>query len=219
MAPTPRAISLIALGAPMALTAAIWRADLWVIAAIWVGLIIALMVFDLFRAPAIARAILSLDAPPAVGVGDPLLLAVRVTTGGRGRPRDARLALALDANLASGGRIDQQLRLADDGGLAANIAISALRRGMARIHAAWVGWQGPMGLVRMQRRISLDMSVSVVPSIRAVEQFAIPLFTREAQVGQRLTARMGEGSEFDTLVRFQPGFDRRAIDWKQSARQ
>lgn len=218
MAPTPRAILLIALGAPMALAAAIWRADLWVLAAIWVGLIIALMVFDLFRAPAIARATLSLDAPEAVGVGDPYAMTARVATGGRGRPRDARLALSLDDKLIRGGRIDQPLRLGDDGGLVANIAASALRRGIARIHAAWIGWQGPMGLVRMQRRISLGTSVSVVPSIRAVEQFAIPLFTREAQVGQRLAARMGEGSEFDTLVRFQPGFDRRAIDWKQSAR-
>ena len=194
MAPTPRAILLIALGAPMALAAAIWRADLWVLAAIWVGLIIALMVFDLFRAPAIARATLSLDAPEAVGVGDPCAMTARVATGGRGRPRDARLALALDDKLIRGGRIDQPLRLGDDGGLVANIAISALRRGIARIHAAWIGWQGPMGLVRMQRRIALGTSVSVVPSIRAVEQFAIPLFTREAQVGQRLAARMGEGS-------------------------
>ncbi|MCC7393920.1 MAG: DUF58 domain-containing protein [Sphingomonadaceae bacterium] len=218
MAPTPRAILLIALGAPMALAAAILRADLWVLAAMWVGLIIALMVFDLFRAPAIARATLSLDAPQAVGVGDPCLMTARVTTGGWGRPRDARLALALDANLVSGGRIDQRLSLAADGGLAAHIAISALRRGMAQVHDAWLGWQGPMGLVRMQRRVPIGIAVSVVPSIRAVEQFAIPLFTREAQVGQRLTARMGEGSEFDTLVRFQPGFDRRAIDWKQSAR-
>ena len=28
----------------------------------------------------------------------------------------------------------------------------------------------------------------------------------------------GEGSDFDTLVDFRTGMDRRAIDWKQSAR-
>ena len=94
----------------------------------------------------------------------------------------------------------------------------AMRRGLATVHRAWLGWEGPLGMVRVQHHVAIDRQVAVVPSIRAVREEGAILFARDAQIGQRLNARLGEGSEFESLVRFMPGFDRRTIDWKQSAR-
>jgi uncharacterized protein (DUF58 family) len=44
------------------------------------------------------------------------------------------------------------------------------------------------------------------------------LFTRYALEGMVAQSSRGEGSEFDALVEFRTGMDRRAIDWKQSGR-
>lgn len=217
MAPTPRLLWILGVGAPLALILALIRPDLWVFAPAWVGLCLAALVFDLMLAPPVSKAVVELDAPEAVGVGDPFTMTLRVLTGGRGRPPQAKAALAVNDLLHPTGRIDADLR-ARDTGIGAQIDAHAVRRGAAMVYQAWVGWNGPLGLVRVQRRAVINKQIAVVPSIRAVNQHAVPLFTRDAEMGQRLVSRIGEGSEFESLVRFMPGFDRRTIDWKQSAR-
>ena len=227
MAPTPRILWLLALGAPLALLLALMRPDLWVVAPAWVGLCLGAMVFDLMLAPPVSKARVEVDSPEAVGVGDPFEIILRVITGGSGRPPEAKAALSVNALLKEKGRIDVPLRMRDDAsggsesgssGLGAVIEARAMRRGSAFIDQAWISWTGPLGLVRVQRRQPIQQNIAVVPSIRAVNQHAVPLFTRDAEMGQRLVARVGEGSEFESMVRFMPGFDRRVIDWKQSAR-
>lgn len=218
MAPTRRMIMLVGLGAPFALLLAVFVPALWLAAPAWIALCLGAFAFDVVTAPSISGAGLALDVPQSVGVGDPFDLAAAVTTGARGRPRAARLALAVDGRIAQHGRIDVSLVNAPDGAMAAHARLVALRRGAATIARAWVEWQGHLGLARLQRSIGLNRSVMVVPSIRAVREEGVRMFARDAQVGQQLNARLGEGSEFESLVRFMPGFDRRAIDWKQSAR-
>ena len=44
------------------------------------------------------------------------------------------------------------------------------------------------------------------------------LFSRDAAAGLKAQLERGDGAEFHALREFQPGMDRRAIDWKQSAR-
>lgn len=217
IAPTGRAIAFIAIGAPLAVLLGLLRPDLWVAAAVWVALGIALVAFDAMLGARVGQARLAFTAPGAVGVGDPFEIAIRVATGGSGVPRAAALALDVDTRLAPLGRIDAPL-VARDGDIGATIPLSAQRRGMAAVAAAWIGWTGPIGFARKQRRITINREVAVVPSIRAVREEGAKLFARDAQIGQRLNARLGEGSEFESLVRFMPGLDRRAIDWKQSAR-
>ncbi len=217
IAPTGRAIAFIAIGAPFALLLGLFRPDLWVAAPAWVALGIAMVVFDAMLGARVGQARLAFSVPAAVGVGDPFDIGVRVATGGSGIPRAARVALDVDGRLAALGRIDAPL-IADGDDAAARIPVAARRRGVARAAAAWIGWTGPIGFARKQRRIAIDRDIAVVPSIRAVREEGAKLFARDAQIGQRLNARLGEGSEFESLVRFMPGLDRRAIDWKQSAR-
>lgn len=218
MAPTARTIFLVGLGAPFALLLGLYSPSLWLAAPAWVALCLAAFIFDLILAPSIAAARLSLSAPDAVGVGEAMTIGATVTTGGRGRPRGAGLALAVDSRLARFGRVDIDLQSRDDGTIGGDVSLRAIRRGLAHIARAWVQWEGPLGLARMQRSIALGRDIAVVPSIRAVREQGARLFSRDALVGQRLNARVGEGSEFESLVRYMPGFDRRTIDWKQSAR-
>jgi len=58
----------------------------------------------------------------------------------------------------------------------------------------------------------------VVPNTRLVKDKAIDIFSRDATFGQKIQQERGEGTEFDALTEFQPGMDKRAIDWKHSCR-
>ncbi|MEQ1510186.1 MAG: DUF58 domain-containing protein [Sphingopyxis sp.] len=217
MAPTPRTIFLVGLGAPLAVLMGLMNPGLWLIAPFWIAVCAAMLVFDAVIAPAISRAKLAVTIPEAVGVGEPFQLEADIAMAGNGCPRGATLALSVDHRLSSVGRIDSPLS-SREGGIGATITLSAMRRGVAAVERAWFGWEGPLGLVRLQQNVAVDREVAVVPSIRAVRDEGAALFARDAQIGQRLNARLGEGSEFESLARFMPGFDRRAIDWKQSAR-
>lgn len=215
--PTALTVACVGLGAPAALLIGVISPALWFAAPLWVALCLAAFAFDSLIGPVLSKAVLRVDAPQVVGVGETFAVRAAVTTGGRGRPRDAALALAVDARLADTGRLDAPLR-ANDMGIGADFDLSGLRRGPAALKRAWVSWTGPLGLARKQRAFAIDQSVAIAPSIRAVREEGVKLFARDAQIGQRLNARLGEGSEFESLVRFMPGLDRRSIDWKQSAR-
>ncbi len=217
IAPTARVIAFIAIGAPLALALGLYRPDLWWAAAAWAGLGLGLFIFDALAAAPLGRVRLAVSVPPAVGVGEPFPLELAIDTRGAGVPPSARISVDADPLVAPGGRLDAPL-MADGANAGAALTLTAAKRGLAHIVAAWVGWTGPLGFARKQRRIAIDREVRVVPSIRAVREDGAKLFARDAQIGQRLNARLGEGSEFESLVRFMPGLDRRAIDWKQSAR-
>lgn len=217
IAPTGRAIAFVAIGAPLALGLGLYRPELWWAAAAWAGLGIGLFVFDALAAAPMSKLRLAVSAPPAVGVGDPFALDIAVDTAGAGLPPAARIAIDADPLIAPGGRLDAPLG-ASATVASASVTLNAAKRGLARVASAWVGWSGPLGMARKQRRIAIDREIRIVPSIRAVREDGARLFARDAQIGQRLNARLGEGSEFESLVRFMPGLDRRAIDWKQSAR-
>ena len=58
----------------------------------------------------------------------------------------------------------------------------------------------------------------MIPDIRGVRDEAILLLQRDALPDGQAQRRAGEGREFEALTDYQPGMDRRAIDWKRSAR-
>jgi uncharacterized protein (DUF58 family) len=215
--PTGRTIALIAIGAPVALVLGLISPGWWIAAPLWVALIIALFVFDGLLTPAPAQAAFNLSAPASVGIGDPFTADLHLVDRRGGWRQAPAAALSVDSRLSDTGRCDQPL-LPDDEGVVARFPITASRRGPASIGSAWVRWTGRFGLAARTGRHDLDHAIAVAPSIRAVQDDGAKLFARDAQIGQRLNARLGEGSEFESLVKFMPGLDRRAIDWKQSAR-
>lgn len=219
--PTRRAIYLLLAGAPMALALGLVRPELWLVAPGWIGIILACLFLDTVAGANPRR--LSLDArfPHQVGVGDAFDLSLAAT--GAAVPPRAELVLALDERLAEGGRLADDMRAVpvESGSphiLARTLSLTASRRGMAEIEAAWIRWAGPLGLVWKQRRFAIGGAIGVVPSLRAVTDEGSRLFQRNSWFGLRQQRLRGEGSEYEALAEYQPGMDRRAIDWNASAR-
>ena len=215
--PTRRAIYLLLAGAPMALALGLIRPELWLVAPGWIGVIIACLILDCVVGASPRHLTLDARFPHQVGVGDPFDLSL--TASGRSVPPRAELALALDERLAEGGRLAGDMRRAAIGdALVRILSLTASRRGQARVEALWVRWAGPLGLVWKQHKFEIGGAIHVVPSLRAVTDEGSRLFQRNSWFGLRQQRFRGEGTEFESLAEYQPGMDRRAIDWTASAR-
>ena len=227
--PTARPILLIAAGAPVALAAGLLRPELWIVAAGWAVFVVALVIIDAIIGPIPDKSVVALHAPRSMGVGEPFTLGLTANHPDGAIPVDAEIALELDTRLAAGGRLDAPLQTLDsdstgdaseasDKGRGARFTVKADRRGMAGVKSAWLRWRGTLGMVWKQGFFPLDREVAITPSTVAVHHDGIRLYLRDSMFGTMAQLRPGEGSEFDALKEYRPGMDRRAIDWKQSAR-
>ncbi|MBU3992144.1 MAG: DUF58 domain-containing protein, partial [Alphaproteobacteria bacterium] len=154
---------------------------------------------------------------PADGeVGEPAPLRVLADLAG-GRPGAVEAALALDPRLAPGGRLLLRLK-PGDGAWQGAATLAPTRRGTGAVSEVWLRWTGPLGLGARQHRRELDAAMRVSPSLAAVRSPALHLFLRESEYGLVARRIRGEGTQFEALAEYQPGMDRRRIDWKTSAR-
>lgn len=218
--PTARPIVLVAAGAPVALAAGLVRPELWFIALGWMLFILLLILIDAFTGPIPDQTELKVTAPRGVGIGDPFTLRVTASHSKGALPADSHVAIALDQRFAEAGRVEALLEQGREVGEPrfANFTLSADRRGTAPVHAAWLRWRGALGMVWKQAFFPLNREIGVMPSTHAVHQDGIRLVLRDSVFGTMAQLRPGEGSEFDRLKEYRLGMDRRAIDWKQSAR-
>ncbi len=215
--PTRRAIYLLLLGAPLALALGLLRPEFWVAAPAWIALLLFGLLLDAMLGANPRRLALEAQTPHQVGVGDPFDL--RLSATGRSVPRHAEIALSLDERFAPGGRLaGDMVRAVDSDMLVRTLPLAASRRGQAMIDALWLRWAGPLGLVWKQRRFGLGREIAVVPSLRSVTEEGSRLFQRNSWFGLRQQQLRGEGTEYEALAEYQPGMDRRAIDWNASAR-
>ncbi len=215
--PTRRAILLLLAGAPAALLLGLIRPELWLFAPGWIAFLVACLLVDALAGAHPRHLKLDAKYPHQVGVGDPFDLKLTAASE-RGVPRHAEVALAVDERLAVGGRLTDAMRAAEGGPLTRIVPLSASRRGKALIDTAWIRWRGPLGLVWKQRKFGVDGSIAVVPSLRAVTEEGSRLFQRNSWFGLRQQRIRGEGAEYEALAEYQPGMDRRAIDWNATAR-
>ncbi|MEQ8310773.1 MAG: DUF58 domain-containing protein [Sphingopyxis sp.] len=213
--PTRRAIYLLLAGAPLALVLGLVRPDLWLVAPGWIGVILACLILDTLSGANPRHLTLDARFPTQAGVGDSFELSL--AAHGRNVPPRAAFALSLDERLADGGRLTGTMRRTG-GALVGTVALAASRRGQAGVEALWIRWAGPLGLVWKQRRFRVDGAVDIVPSLRAVTEAGSRLFQRNSWFGLRQQRFRGEGSEYEALAEYQPGMDRRSIDWSASAR-
>ncbi|WP_404479263.1 DUF58 domain-containing protein [Novosphingobium sp. BL-52-GroH] len=211
--PTARAAVLLALAAPVALVIAAARPDLWIIAPV-VGLVVLVLIaVDALLAGRADDLRISVPGDVEVGAADAIGAQVRFS----GRPSRAEMALECDPRLAPGGRLAFPLASGEEGWSGVGDFTPA-RRGTGRITRAWLRWTGPLGLGARQFTGDIDKAVRVWPNIAAVRSPALQTFLKDAQYGLLARRIRGEGTQFESLAEYQPGMDRRRIDWKSSAR-
>ncbi len=211
--PTQRLVAIAAAGAPLALLVGIMLPGLWLLPVFWLSLVLAAAAFDAVAMP--RRIDTAASAPSNVAVGEMFALRVRVAAASGARQLAAALSTDDRLALAAGGRV--AIALQGNSG-AADIAITARRRGVVGQQQLDLRWQGPLGLVWRQQRQPRPPALLVTPDVRPVRTDGVALLSADAAAGMMAQIQLGSGGEFDALADFRAGMDRRGIDWKQSAR-
>ncbi|MEE4289418.1 MAG: DUF58 domain-containing protein [Erythrobacter sp.] len=214
--PTERAAWIIAGFAPVAVVIAALAPGLWVIAPIAAAALVALVVADAAMAGGIER--WQVDAPADTEVGQPTPLAITAVFRNR-QIRFADGALETDPRLAPGGQVTIRVARSPEPGLWEGASeVRPTRRGTAPVTQAWLRWTGPLGLGARQVSRTLDDAVRIWPDLSPVRSRQLQTFLRDAQTGLIARRIRGEGTQFEALSDYEPGMDRRRIDWKASAR-
>jgi len=216
IAPTERAAWAIAGLAPVALVIAATAPEAWVAAPVLGGVLLGLVVLDALLAG--RNTGWDIHAPSDTEVGQPVALAVTARFAG-GRRQAVTAALACDPRLAAGGRVIVALAPAPDApGWRGETSVTPTRRGTAAVTQAWLRWEGPLGLGARQVAYPLEQAVRIWPDLSPVRSKDLQTFLRNAQTGLIARRIRGEGTQFEALSEYEPGMDRRRIDWKASAR-
>ena len=220
IAPTQRTVLLLAAGAPIALVIAAIYPSAWAIGVAWSAVVL-LMTFADFLMAATKRDF-EADEPFFAEVGRECAIETKLTLGG-GFAEKVEAFVETDDRLHEKGRTIFSLNIADDEGEKSSIFTGAAklvpnRRGPGEVRRIGVRWAGPMGLIWRQYIQKSDHIVRVTPDVAQVRSPNVQLFLRDALYGIVARKFRGEGTEFDALADYQPGMDRRNIDWKGSAR-
>jgi uncharacterized protein (DUF58 family) len=204
------------LGLPIMLAIAVLAPNLWVISAGWIAGLFGLMLADLALAGR-RRGIDVKVVPPAVlytNSEDP----VEITLSAKFGPLPGQINALLETNEYLTPPNATILKGWHDRTHTYAQMLEPTRRGNGRLETLWLNWTGPLGLIRIRRNETLDLDVPITPNTRWVKEEAVRLYTRDADFGIKMQIERGDGSEFDALREFSSGMDRRAIDWKHSAR-
>ena len=216
ISPTLRAIFLMLLGLPVMVAIALMAPELWIVAAGWIAGVGALIAVDTVLGASVRHYSAKVTLPPLLYVGsaDDLKIELEFEAG----PLPGRIEIQLETNELLGVQTPQGLRGWDGRIRPHTISVTPGRRGMAKVVKLWSRWQGPLGLIQKRHIEPLNIDVPVTPNVRWVRDEAIRMFSRDAEFGIKTQIERGDGSEFDALREFASGMDRRAIDWKHSAR-
>ncbi|MEQ1497299.1 MAG: DUF58 domain-containing protein [Novosphingobium sp.] len=215
LVPTGRAALLVAAAAPVALLVAVMVPALWAMAPLIGTLVIAMVVIDALAAGSLRSVRVSMADDFEVGAAGPIDLTAEFSSGLRGH---VEAALASDARLFPAGRALADLAKQSARSWTGRITLTPQRRGTGEIEQVWLRWTGPLGLGARQAQQPVARAVRVWPNLSPVRSPAMQAFLRNFEVGLIARRIRGEGTMFEALAEYQPGMDKRRIDWKSSAR-
>lgn len=213
--PTARALLLIAVAAPLAVLLAVLAPAFAASAPILGTLVLGLIGIDAWLAGRLAT--LDFAAGEDVEVGEEGWLRIAARFAG-GRRSGVECAVSGDPRLMAGGRGALQLVDQGEGDWNGALHFRPTRRGNGTFDRLWLRWTGPLGLGARQLRQDQASLVRVWPNLAPVRSPALQAFLRNSEFGQIARRIRGEGTMFEALAEYQPGMDRRRIDWKASAR-
>jgi uncharacterized protein (DUF58 family) len=214
----PTRLTILLAGAigPIALVIGLLAPGIWTAGLGLLALLLALCALDLLAGAAASGATVSCEGPRRVGVGETFGVAVRGRFAGR-VPRRVQFALGVSGPVAAPFGLRARAE-PEPGGPAAAVVLRAERRGTAMLDCVWLRFPGPLGLIWKQRQLAVNQPILITPDIRAVGDKGVQLLNQEAMFGIKAQLQVGEGAEFEALADYRQGMDRRAIDWKTSAR-
>ena len=214
--PTPRAAILMAIGLPVTLIFAVFVPALWALGAAWIAGLVGLIILDVFLSTPRRKMTFDVKAPGSFYIGDTEQVWFRYGYGEASPPRSPECRLSVNDRFSV--EPHHFYGEAANGAVLAAFDLKTERRGDGEIERLWTRWQGPLGLIWRQATEEIALEIPVVPNTRLVKDKAIEIFSRDATFGQKIQQERGEGTEFEALTEFVPGMDKRAIDWKHTAR-
>ena len=214
--PTGRGVAFVAAAPLVALLLAAIAPRLWLLGPAYLGVVMLALAIDALLALPRRRLTIRFDPPELLYVGETSPAVLDLTPAGSRIPQRIEATIDHAPTLEMPARIE----IPCDGTHTVRTEIPLLprRRGTMPLTDLWLRWTGPYGLMRIQMKRPLDAKLRVVPNIRAVRAAALAFTRQDAIYGIKDQRQLGDGSEFDALRDYQQGFDRRAIDWKHSAR-
>ena len=206
-----------ALAAPLAIVIAASAPDAWLVVP---AAAVALLVMVLLDGALAGRLVdWRVSAPADCEVGEPFALAVSAEIAGRAAGSLPEAALAVDPRLADGGLLSLRLDHDRANAIWQGVARPApVRRGTASIERIWLRWSGPLGLGARQVSHPVEQDIRIWPDLSPIRSPELQNYLRDAQFGLIARRIRGEGTQFEALSEYEPGMDRRRIDWKASAR-
>ena len=215
--PTPRLLVLLGLGLPAAVLVGLFAATWWLWVPVTLAALFVLAIIDGFFAPVGQALSFDVSLPKAVGVGRDYELPFTLRFNRWRQPKAIELRLGLNPLLARS-TYDRALGRDTDKAFRGTLNLKATARGPGAIDAAFVRWQGFLGLVHVQTRVPLDARVAVTPDIVGVQQDAANLFSLDSIYGVRVQNQLTGGAEYHGLREYDASQDHRRIDWRSSAR-
>jgi len=210
--PTRRTILAAAAVGPAALVVGLIAPAYWTGGLALLALLLALAVVDILAGTALRGAEVACEGPRAVSVGETFAVTARARFRGR-TPGGIEFALGVSGPVSAPFGLTARAEAA-----AGATMLRADRRGTARLDCVWIRWSGPLGLVWKQRQLAVNQAIAITPDIRAIGDKGVEMMNQEAMFGIKAQLQVGEGAEFEALADYRQGMDRRAIDWKTSAR-
>jgi uncharacterized protein (DUF58 family) len=215
--PTERTAWIAAIAAPVALVIASAAPQIWLLAPLAVASLLVVALFDALLAGKIGdwKVVVPADAE----VGEPTPVGIIGEAGNIGEHATIEAVFEFDPRFGEGGRASTKLQF-DPASRQLKGEVSCIpnRRGTAQITRAWLRWTGPLGLGARQVVRSCEDQIRIWPDLAPVRSKEMQTFLRDAQFGLIARRIRGEGTQFEALSEYEPGMDRRRIDWKASAR-
>ncbi len=215
--PTGRTLALLTLLAPVAVVIAATAPAAWVVAPAAAAALLLIALIDGWLAGSMVT--FEYFVPSDIEVGQPAKIRVDAEIQ---RDSDARLpeaVIGFDPRLGERGMTEFTLKpTGKSGQFSGEGEAIPVRRGTGELHNLWLRWPGPLGLAVRQSYIPLSASMRVWPDLSPVRSPVLQTFMRDAQLGLVARRIRGEGTQFEALSEYEPGMDRRRIDWKASAR-
>ncbi|MXO60036.1 DUF58 domain-containing protein [Altererythrobacter salegens] len=202
------------LAAPAALVVAAFAPQGWLLLPVAGLALLVLVALDGWMAGPMRD--VRLVVPGDAEIGRPVTIPVLAEKGGGSGPR---AAIGFDPRLGIDGAAECRLaRDEADDVWHGSFTLVPQRRGTGTVETLWIGWRGPLGLARRQVRREVGEEMRVWPDLSPVRSPVLQHYLRDAMTGMVARRIRGEGTQFEALSEFQPGMDRRQIDWKASAR-